>query len=342
VRADADQGADLTTIAILDFDSQNISEQDACLITDSLSMYLRQVPDLRVLERAEIRDAVEAVMGAPPAVCDETACAVEIGSRLGIGAVVIGSVSKLGNLISVSARVVNVDSRKVVEIVAADTFRGEEGIPETLRQVAGQLAAIKAKLPRGGIKPIPGRPGAPQPPAPGGLETSVSMEIGLGLRGFDSSRHTCEVSDTVTACSERTAKLNWQLGFTLFARQPGSRFCFGAGMAFASVKTTWWASYESQWQEDYADGSDSGFNFHVFPQVGLVLAESNTYRVMASGGVGYRAFSEESKVGRTFAIAGCSARILRLHASLSYWRAFDSESLLQDLITVSAGAGTGF
>jgi hypothetical protein len=39
---------------------------------------------------------------------------------------------------------------------------------------------------------------------------------------------------------------------------------------------------------------------------------------------------------------GLALRILSLRADIVYWRGFDSESLLNDLVTLDMGFGIGF
>ena len=144
--ARADPGSEedprLPTVAVLDFQANNVSYETARGVSDLLSSHLWQTRSFRVLERDEVIRKIEAIT--EPAsgawVCDEVACAVDIGRKLEITSVVIGSVSRFGDVVTISVRVVDVGSGEVVQAKTADAWEGESGIPKTVRGLADVLA----------------------------------------------------------------------------------------------------------------------------------------------------------------------------------------------------------
>jgi TolB-like protein len=336
-----DQDKDLTTVAVLDFKPERVSRETAVTASDSLSLHLSESGEFRMWSRSKVAQVTTSIVEDYHSIwtCEDIECAVRVGRELGSNTVVIGSVSRLGQLVTVSAQAVDVNSESVVEAWSAESLIGEEGVPAAVRDLARQIVKAKARLPRGELRYRPARQGDL---VLEDFETSFSLGAGLGLHGHESSKRGCDFADTSTACYANTAEIRWQAEIGLWARLKGSRWCLGLGAGAVSSETTWMNSFASPSCLDIARGEDSGFNFHVYPRLGGIIFESKTARIMAFGGVGYRDFSDESNVDNSFAAAGLGARILPVRMDLTYWHGFDSESLLRDMVTMNLGFGFGF
>ena len=83
-------------------------------------------------------------------------CAVEVGMLLSVQNIVLGSISKVGNLFSVSARVVSVETGEIFTSITYDhSGKIEDLLSEGMKLVAMQLGGediIKEKVSYSGIR----------------------------------------------------------------------------------------------------------------------------------------------------------------------------------------------
>ena len=105
------------TIAVLDFKGNGISINEASSISERLRTELFNNGDYRVVERDKLEALLEEQgLNQSGIVSDEYI--VNAGSILGVDKVVVGTVNKIGNLYSVSARIVNVKTGEILEAVS--------------------------------------------------------------------------------------------------------------------------------------------------------------------------------------------------------------------------------
>jgi hypothetical protein len=341
--AAADEASkDLTTIAILDFKLEKVSVETASGVSDSLDRYLSASDRFRLWNRTIVNEAARSIMEhhSEGRVCEEIGCAVEVGIEIGCNTVIVGSVSRFGKLVTISARAIDVNSEAVAGAWAAESFTGEAGVPAAVRDLAEQMIASGGMLPRGEVRLRD--TGRKENLVFEDFETSSALGAGLGIQGLESTRHTCAAGDEATTCYENTARLNWLAEIGLWARLKNSRWSLGFRAGGVSAKTTWTIRLETSSYSDFARGTDSGFNYYLCPLLGYVLYESRAARVMAAAGAGYRDFSDESQVDKAFSSAGLSVRVLSIRLDLAHWHGFDSESLLKNMVTISLGFGTGY
>ena len=101
-----------TSIAVMDFEGKGVSLIEASALTDRLRTELFQTGKYRVLER-EMMDRILDEQGFQETGCVSTECIVEVGLLIGVEQMVSGSISKVGNVYSVSARIVNVETGEI-------------------------------------------------------------------------------------------------------------------------------------------------------------------------------------------------------------------------------------
>ncbi len=128
------------TIAVLDFDGFGISQTEAIALSNRLRNELFRLGTFEVVDRG----MMENILGEQDfqqAGCTSNECLVEVGRLLGAQQMVGGSVSKVGQTFSVSARVVDVETGKVLSVSDFDQ-RGEidDMLTRGMREVAVRLS----------------------------------------------------------------------------------------------------------------------------------------------------------------------------------------------------------
>lgn len=129
------------TIAILDFENNTgLLSQEGLKkgLSDSLTNNLSRYQKLNILERSRLKDAVSEIsLGQSGFVSNDNAA--KIGKIVGSQYVVLGSVSRLGDLFEVSARIVDVESSKVI-FGRSVRCSNEEAIFKSLDYLALEVA----------------------------------------------------------------------------------------------------------------------------------------------------------------------------------------------------------
>ena len=109
----------LQNIAVVDFTGNNVSEGDCRALTDRLSRELFETKSFQVIER-EMMDEIMEEQKFQYSGCVTDVCIVELGQIIGVGKIVGGSISKVGNIFSVTARIINVQSGKIENTAVYD------------------------------------------------------------------------------------------------------------------------------------------------------------------------------------------------------------------------------
>ena len=117
-------------IAILQFNPIGVSESDSQVLTNLFEAAIVNTGVFEVIEQNKADQILEAQAYSLSSCTDES-CAVEIGELLSAENIIIGSVSKLGGVFIVTAKIIDVTSGKNIR---ADSVEGEK-IEEMTKQV---------------------------------------------------------------------------------------------------------------------------------------------------------------------------------------------------------------
>jgi TolB-like protein len=135
-----ESGPVLPNIAVLTLkNSEGISQGDASLITDRLNVELFNTKRVNLLEREQIKDILKEQGFQGSGACSDEACLVEMGQILGVQEIITGSLGRLGTLIIINLRSINVGSGRITKVVSQD-------IPGKLEDVIYYLPNIARKL----------------------------------------------------------------------------------------------------------------------------------------------------------------------------------------------------
>jgi len=109
----------LTNIAVVDFNANNISDGEVRALTDRLRTELFNTKYFKVIEREMMQEVIKE-QGFQQTGCTTDECMVEIGRLIGVEKIIGGSISKVGNIYSVSSRIVNVETGEIENTAVFD------------------------------------------------------------------------------------------------------------------------------------------------------------------------------------------------------------------------------
>jgi len=127
-------------IAVLDLDATNINEEDARFLSDRLRIELFDAGTFNVLERDKMNVILDE-QGFQISGCTSVECAVEIGQLLNVQQMVAGSVGRIGNVYSITLRLISVKTGQLLQTAKHD-YQGElsEMLTEVLPEIARELS----------------------------------------------------------------------------------------------------------------------------------------------------------------------------------------------------------
>jgi len=128
-----------TTIAVIDFEARNISQGEAASLTDYFRSELGKTAKYTIVERRMVDEVIKE-QGFQQTGCVSNECVVEVGQVLGVNQIIGGSIGKVGNLYTVSVRIIDVQSSEIVNDISY-VHRGniESLLTEGMRQVVIEL-----------------------------------------------------------------------------------------------------------------------------------------------------------------------------------------------------------
>lgn len=136
----ANEGA--KTVAVMDLDvAEGISAGEAQSIANRLETELSRLDTFVVLERRRMDDILEEQGFQQSGACDNTQCRVQIGQLLGVDRLVVGSLGKVGNVYSLNAKLLDVQTGAILRSHAIDT-RGD--LSQVLTQACVPMAQMLA------------------------------------------------------------------------------------------------------------------------------------------------------------------------------------------------------
>lgn len=135
----------LPVVAVTSFEGRKVDSIDARTLSDALSDNLVRSNKVRVIERMQMNAILQEQGFQSSGACDNEECAVEIGKLLGVSRIVIGSVSKLGRVYSMSVRMVDVQTGEILKSSMRNSSgRIEELLTISVPELAQELVSTKS------------------------------------------------------------------------------------------------------------------------------------------------------------------------------------------------------
>jgi len=128
-----------TTLAILDFEGRNISQGEALTLTDRFRNEIIKTNKYTIVERTEMEEILKE-QGFQQTGCTSNECVVEVGSLLGVQQMISGSIGKVGDIFTVSVRIIDIQTGKILKTTDYD-IRGKisEMLTRGMKEVALKL-----------------------------------------------------------------------------------------------------------------------------------------------------------------------------------------------------------
>ena len=127
------------TIAVIEFEGLGISQTEAKALTDELEIHLSNISGYTVVERGRVGEILNE-QAFQQTGCVSSECAVEVGKLLSVENIIIGSISRVGSINSVTARVVSVESGEIIKTAVYDHRGDIDGLlTQGMKKVAEEL-----------------------------------------------------------------------------------------------------------------------------------------------------------------------------------------------------------
>ena len=130
-------------VAVLQFDADNISESEVRILTNRLNTEIFNIGKFVVIERSQMEEIMKE-QGLQQSGCVSSECAVEVGKLLGVDAMITGSMGRLGSLYTISARMIDVESGRILNTVSKDVSGSIDILlTKTMTEIAAELSGTQ-------------------------------------------------------------------------------------------------------------------------------------------------------------------------------------------------------
>ena len=107
------------TMAVIEFEGIGISQIEAKALSNRLRDELVSRGNYRIFERGKMEEILKEQAFSQSG-CTSNECAMEVGKLLSVEGIIIGSISNVGSVYSVSARIVSVESGEITKSAIYD------------------------------------------------------------------------------------------------------------------------------------------------------------------------------------------------------------------------------
>ena len=133
------------TVAVLDFDGIGVSQEEARALSNRFGSEFLDIAGNKytLVERQSMGEILKE-QGLQQSGCVSSECAVEVGAALGAQFIIIGSISKVGSIFSVNARMLDVETSRILKSINYDQV-GDIGLLLTkgMREAAAKMLGFE-------------------------------------------------------------------------------------------------------------------------------------------------------------------------------------------------------
>lgn len=131
---------DKIAVAVNDLTAHNIGESEASIISDRVRSELINTNKYRVMERGEMDMILQEQGFQESGMCTDASCLVEVGQMLAVEQIISGSIGLIGDMYTITLKVVNVESGEI-EATGTVDYHGKitgllsEGVNRVVRKL---------------------------------------------------------------------------------------------------------------------------------------------------------------------------------------------------------------
>ena len=108
-------------VGIMPFSVNGLTETEAKALTDRFRNELHALSKFNIMEQEKMESLLEEKEFQKSDICNEIECFVDIGNMIGVNRMILGKATKIGRVISLSIRVVDVNTGKIIRVVLEDS-----------------------------------------------------------------------------------------------------------------------------------------------------------------------------------------------------------------------------
>jgi len=139
------QSSGRKNLAVFTFAARGMTDIEASAISDRIRNEFAQSDQYTILERGMMEEILKEQAFQLSGACSESSCLVEAGQLLAVHYIVGGSVTHVGNLFTLEARIVDVESGKIVKNVIEDYMGPIENLlVYTTKTVVQKLLGVES------------------------------------------------------------------------------------------------------------------------------------------------------------------------------------------------------
>lgn len=132
-------------VAILSLDTKGgISESEAGTLTDRLRSEVVMLGYYDVIERGRMQSILDE-QGFSMTGCVSSECAIEAGKLLGVRLMITGNVGKIGSVLAIDIRVIDVTTGKITRAIQEDYKGDVAGLLGLMKTIAARLSGVEQK-----------------------------------------------------------------------------------------------------------------------------------------------------------------------------------------------------
>ncbi len=132
------------TATVMDFESQNLSENEMKAIISRLSSALFQTNVYDIIDvnqREMLLDELDFSLSG----CIDESCMLELGKLLSAEYIVVGTINKVGNMLALTAKLIETETGKVIA-TADGTYLNTDEMLADLPNIAAKLAGLQENI----------------------------------------------------------------------------------------------------------------------------------------------------------------------------------------------------
>ena len=136
-------GKELVALASINSTGSTVTEGDVAVIVERFRSELFYTGKVTIMEREEMMEQLREQGFQQSVTCSNTQCLVQMGLVLGVNKIISGSIGRLGGLLIVNFRLIDVQNAKIEKEISRDIGEGIEGVVKVLPSMAYEIIGMK-------------------------------------------------------------------------------------------------------------------------------------------------------------------------------------------------------